>query len=110
MNQIISLYLLSFYKKTNRWHDVECASSQQFFNLNANIGVVPESAGKATSGAASSGSGIQISASAGASSSSSGGRGVSASASASSSTFAAGNKGNNQAHSQSGSSHSNAAY
>ncbi|XP_057371659.1 integumentary mucin C.1-like [Daphnia carinata] len=74
------------------WHDVECASSQQFFNLNANIGIVPESAGKVSTGAASSASGIQISASAGASSTSFGGRGVSAAASASSATFAAGNK------------------
>ncbi|XP_045024759.1 mucin-2 [Daphnia magna] len=89
------------------WHDVECATSQQFFNLNANIGIVPESAGKVTTGAASSASGIQISASAGASSSSSGGRGVSAAASASSATFAAGNK---QAQIKGGSSHSANSY
>lgn len=87
-----------------RWHDVECGSSAQFFNLNANIGVVPESAGgslsgqsantiKTTSGGKT--TGIQISASAGAASSSFGGSAssafggasLSASASASSSSF-----------------------
>ena len=101
-----------------RWHDVECGSSAQFFNLNAAIGVVPESAAgsqfsqsgnanaiKTTSGGSGSSggsriTGIQISASAGAASSSFGGStnsafggaSISASASASSSTFAAGNK------------------
>lgn len=107
LNQLITF--LKNYHLTSvwffRWHDVECKSSAQFFNLNANIGVVPDSATSSsagrltsgqsaikTSGSGSFGSGIQISASAAAASSSFGGVGLTASASSGSSTFAGGVK------------------
>jgi len=45
------------------WADVECATSDQFYNLNNNIGVVPESSAS-SSNALSTGSGVRVSASA----------------------------------------------